>query len=58
MQDQDMRTDDASALAGVAELLLWIGWDRAADAIYAAIEDQTIIPCDPTEGTWDEAFAG
>jgi hypothetical protein len=31
---------DMPAIEAVAALLLWAGWDRAADAIYAAIELQ------------------
>lgn len=37
------------ALEAIAELLLWAGWDRAADEIYACIygadaDDCTVIP--------------
>ena len=44
-------------LAEIAEALLWLGYDRAADAIYAAIEDAE-AEADAERSEWAEAFAG
>jgi hypothetical protein len=43
------------ALANIAEGLLWLGHDRAADAIYAAIEE---AEAQAERDEWAEAFAG
>lgn len=42
-------------LADIAEGLLWLGCDRAADAIYAAIEE---TEAQHERGEWAEVFGG
>lgn len=58
MQNQDMPAHDRETLEAIAELLLWIGWDRIADRIYEQIEamgDPLGYAC---PGEWDEVFGG
>lgn len=38
MQNQNMPAHDREKLEAIAELLLWVGWDRVADRIYAQLE--------------------
>lgn len=38
MQDSWQPVTHRPGLEAIAELLLWAGWDRLADQIYAAIE--------------------
>lgn len=56
MQDSWQPVTHRPGLEAIAELLLWAGWDRLADEIYAAIEasaDDTTAETDPE---WTEAF--
>ena len=57
MPTTKLPADDVQILDGVAELLLWFGWDRAADAIYATIEAETAASCDCSAGQWSDVFA-
>lgn len=49
-------TPNVQVLNAVAELLLWMGEDRAADAIYATLEGDDEGATDDT-GSWGAAFA-
>lgn len=49
MMNTNLNAADTQLLAGIAERLLWAGHDRAADAIYAAIEAPAPVPL-TTEG--------
>lgn len=49
MTNTNLNPADMQLLAGLAERLLWDGHDRAADAIYAAMEAPAPVPF-TTEG--------
>lgn len=51
---QNTGNSDASALGAIAHGLLWLGFDRAADEIYAVIENAT-AEADGRE--WDDVIA-
>lgn len=48
-------TTHRPALEAVAELLLWAGYDRIADEIYAVTESDS-ANADKTAGEWKDAF--
>ena len=54
MTNNTLPARDVAFLTALADYLLALGADRAADAIYAAVE-----PGEPTEptGEWAEVFA-
>lgn len=56
MQDSWQPVTHRPGLEAIAELLLWAGWDRLADEIYAAIEASTDNTTAETDPEWTEAF--
>jgi len=53
--DKSISSASREALAEIAIALLWLGYDRAADAIYAVIEQ---AEAEEELRGWAEAFAG
>lgn len=56
MQNPNTPAHDSQTLEAVAEILLWLGFDRVADAIYADLGCDNTGDYDRTAGTWGEAF--
>lgn len=50
-------SSDLELLERVAEMLLWAGRDRAADVIYAALEEDPDPVAEIDMGEWNGAFA-
>lgn len=58
MPDSKLSAFDVKLLTGLADALLWAERDRAADAIYAAIEADEAACTASTAGEWNEVFQG
>jgi hypothetical protein len=57
MPNTKLPANDLVALDGIAELLMWFGWDRCADAIYSIIETELAASNDGSTGQWADVFA-
>lgn len=57
MKNQDAQNRNQQTLEIIAELLLWAGFDCAADAIYADL-GMGLVDCDSSAGMWSEVFGG
>ncbi len=57
MMNTKLPAGDVEALKGIAELVMWLGWDRVADAIYAAAEGEEAVNCEQDTDDWSEVFA-
>jgi len=58
MPNTKLPAADVQVLDGIADSLMWLGLDRAADAIYVAIEADAGAACDCSTGQWADVFAG
>lgn len=58
MMKSNLKTADVQLLVGLADILLHAGRDRAADAIYAAVEADAMTSIVSCVADWDEVFAG
>lgn len=57
MTNAKLPVADVYLLAGIADILLWAGYDRAADVLYANLEPEGLLPeCDCTGGEWRDVF--